>query len=73
MLNAWPQLTSRWPKPTLVDLRYPNGFALRAEGLRLAEEAPKAPVRPAAKPPVKPVAKPNAGPAAAKPEAKVSR
>jgi cell division protein FtsQ len=46
MINAWPSLTSRWPKPTLVDLRYPNGFALRAEGLRLAEDKPAA--RPAA-------------------------
>ena len=38
MIAAWPQLTARWRKPTLIDLRYPNGFALRAEGLRLAEE-----------------------------------
>lgn len=38
MIAAWPQLTAKWPKPTLIDLRYPNGFALRAEGLRLAEE-----------------------------------
>ena len=48
MLDAWPGLTARWPKPTLIDLRYPNGFALRAEGLRLAEENAK-PVRPIAK------------------------
>ncbi len=47
MINAWPDLTSRWPKPTLIDLRYPNGFALRAEGLRLAEEN-----KPAARPAV---------------------
>jgi cell division protein FtsQ len=46
MINAWPDLTARWPKPTLIDLRYPNGFALRAEGLRLAEETNPAP-RPA--------------------------
>ena len=39
MINAWPLLVTRWPHPTLIDLRYPNGFALRAEGLRLAEEA----------------------------------
>jgi cell division protein FtsQ len=39
LLGAWSELTSRWPKPTLIDLRYPNGFALRAEGLRLADEA----------------------------------
>lgn len=43
MLNAWPGLTARWPKPTSIDLRYPNGFALRAEGLRLAEETPLRP------------------------------
>ncbi len=46
MIDVWPTLVSRWPKPTLIDLRYPNGFALRAEGLRLAED------RPAARPPV---------------------
>ena len=56
MVSAWPQLTSRWPHPTLVDLRYPNGFALRAEGLRLAEEGAKPVVRvvPKAKPAIKP-------------------
>ncbi len=43
MINAWPGLIAHWPKPTLIDLRYPNGFALRAEGLRLAEEPVKAP------------------------------
>jgi len=52
MINAWGELTARWPKPTLIDLRYPNGFALRAEGLRLAEEG---------KPGVRPVARPAAG------------
>ena len=41
MINAWPQLTARWPRPTSIDLRYPNGFALRAEGLRLADEGAK--------------------------------
>lgn len=49
LLNAWPLVTSRWPKPTLIDLRYPNGFALRAEGLRLADDA-----APAARPVVRP-------------------
>jgi cell division protein FtsQ len=43
MIAAWPSLTVRWPKPTLIDLRYPNGFALRAEGLRLAEDKPSRP------------------------------
>jgi cell division protein FtsQ len=51
MINAWPALVSRWSKPTLVDLRYPNGFALRADGLRLAEE--KVVARPIARPALK--------------------
>lgn len=48
MINAWSSVTSRWPKPTLIDLRYPNGFALRAEGLRLVDETakPVAPIKP---------------------------
>ncbi len=56
LIDAWPTLVSRWPKPTLIDLRYPNGFALRAEGLRLAEDksTPKAAPRPAQKPTSKP-------------------
>lgn len=49
MIDAWPQLTARWPRPTLIDLRYPNGFALRAEGLRLAEEGAKPAARAAPK------------------------
>lgn len=63
MLNAWPGLTARWPHPTLIDLRYPNGFALRAEGLRLAEDNAKPTVRAPApparsgKPPAKPIPK----------------
>ncbi len=83
MLNAWPQLTSRWSKPTLIDLRYPNGFALRAEGLRLAEEPVKPPVRaarPAAKPAIKPkpasdkpAMKAPVKPPAQTPEAKAAR
>lgn len=59
MIDAWPQLTARWPKPTLVDLRYPNGFALRAEGLRVVEE-PAPAARPAPARPSKPAAKPAA-------------
>lgn len=55
MINAWPALVSRWAKPTLIDLRYPNGFALRAEGLRIADENPK----PVARTPAKPAAKAN--------------
>ena len=55
MVSAWPALVARWPKPTLVDLRYPNGFALRAQGLRLAEEKPAArPAAPAARKPTAP-------------------
>ncbi len=58
MLKAWPGLTARWPKPTLIDLRYPNGFALRAEGLRLADES--------AKPAAKSARAGSKGPASAK-------
>ena len=47
LINAWGDLTAHWPKPTLIDLRYPNGFALRAEGLRLGDESKPVP-RPAA-------------------------
>jgi cell division protein FtsQ len=38
MQAAYPSLAAKWPHLTLVDLRYPNGFALRAEGLRLSDE-----------------------------------
>ncbi len=58
MIDAWPQLTARWPRPTLIDLRYPNGFALRAEGLRLAEEGAKPAARTAPKKAVPPSGKP---------------
>ncbi len=64
MMNAWSELVALWPKPTLVDLRYPNGFALRAEGLRLAEPARAAAARavpdrkPAAKSPAPPKTRP---------------
>ena len=47
MISAWPQLVANWPRLTLVDLRYPNGLALRAEGLRLVDEGSTA--RPAVK------------------------
>jgi cell division protein FtsQ len=57
MINAWPSLVARWPKPTLIDLRYPNGFALRAEGLRLAEEVAPAVASPR---PVVPPPRPQA-------------
>jgi cell division protein FtsQ len=62
MINAWPALVSRWPKPTLIDLRYPNGFALRAEGLRLAEEKPAPHPVVLAKPAVHKPAAPSARP-----------
>jgi cell division protein FtsQ len=39
MVTVYPIVTTKWPKLTLVDLRYPNGFALRAQGLKLASEA----------------------------------
>lgn len=38
LLAAYPVVTSKWPRLTLVDLRYPNGFALRADGLKLADD-----------------------------------
>ena len=52
MISAWPQLVANWPRLTLVDLRYPNGLALRAEGLRFADDGlpAKAAAKPAAKP-----------------------
>jgi cell division protein FtsQ len=39
MLATYPVVTTKWPHVTLIDLRYPNGFALRAENLRLAADA----------------------------------
>jgi len=41
LLVSYPLVTAKWPKPTLIDLRYPNGFALRAQGLRLADDGKK--------------------------------
>ncbi len=75
MINAWPQLTARWPRPTLIDLRYPNGFALRAEGLRLAEEGAKPATRAAAKHmPKKPLSpRPELTIRSTKPEVKATR
>jgi cell division protein FtsQ len=68
MQAAYPMLASKWPHLTLVDLRYPNGFALRAEGLKVAED-PKLHARPlraalearAASPPASRVPAPPAG------------
>lgn len=75
MINAWPQLTARWPRPTLIDLRYPNGFALRAEGLRLAAEGAKPALRAAPgrapKKPVPPRSQPDNR--STKPEVKATR
>ncbi len=79
MINAWPQLTARWARPTLIDLRYPNGFALRAEGLRLAPEGAKTATRavqkqvpkPASKKPVSP--RPELDNRSTKPEVKATR
>ena len=72
MINAWPQLTARWPRPTSIDLRYPNGFALRAEGLRLAEEGAKPALRAAPKNAPKGAPKPNTN-LSTKPEVKATR
>lgn len=74
MINAWPQLTARWPRPTLIDLRYPNGFALRAEGLRLADQGAKPAARVAPKPALKKPASPRPGlNRSTKPEVKAMR
>jgi cell division protein FtsQ len=62
IIEAWPALIGHWPRPTLIDLRYPNGFALRAEGLRLADDKP-APRPAAANPTPMPAAKKPAQPA----------
>ena len=39
MLATYPIVTAKWPHLTLLDLRYPNGFAIRANNLHLASEA----------------------------------
>lgn len=40
---AYPLVKQKWPRPRLIDLRYPNGFALRADGVRVAaDEAARA-------------------------------
>jgi cell division protein FtsQ len=33
LVAAYPDVKARWPKVSFLDMRYPNGFALRAEGL----------------------------------------
>ncbi len=72
MINAWPALVTRWARPTLIDLRYPNGFALRAEGLRIADENQKTPAKPVVRPAAsrtttgKPATKNRAAPPATK-------
>ncbi len=70
MINAWPQLIAHWPRPTLIDLRYPNGFALRAEGLRLAEEGAKPP---RAAPKASTASRPPSNQRSTKPEVKATR
>ncbi len=47
MLATYPIVTAKWPHLTLVDLRYPNGFAIRADNLRLASEPGKKSAKPA--------------------------
>lgn len=51
---AYPAVTRQWPRLTQVDLRYPNGFALRAEGLKLAGEDKAKNTTPATARPVSP-------------------
>lgn len=56
LIAAYPLVTARWPKLHYVDLRYPNGFALRAEGLKFTSSGV---ARPAAPPQIlKPAASP---------------
>lgn len=74
MIDAWPQLTARWPRPTLIDLRYPNGFALRAEGLRLADGGAKPAARVVSSPALKkPMPRRPGSNRSTKPEVKVMR
>jgi len=37
LVAAYPLVEKKWPRPRLFDMRYPNGFALRADGVRVAE------------------------------------
>jgi cell division protein FtsQ len=39
LLAAYPEIKARWPKVSFLDMRYPNGFALRAEGAQGAAPA----------------------------------
>lgn len=42
LVNAWPQVVARWGSGIeYADLRYPNGFALRAAGMRFISETDK--------------------------------
>ncbi|MCG1038272.1 MULTISPECIES: cell division protein FtsQ/DivIB [Burkholderiaceae] len=43
LVVAWPMVTQRWGNDIeYVDLRYPNGFAIRAAGMRFIPDDPKA-------------------------------
>jgi cell division protein FtsQ len=38
-VNVWPQLVTKWGEQIeMADLRYPNGFAIRAAGMRFLDE-----------------------------------
>jgi cell division protein FtsQ len=40
LVTAWPQITQHWGKEIeYADLRYPNGFAIRAAGMRFITDA----------------------------------
>lgn len=42
LVVAWPMVTQRWGQDIeYVDLRYPNGFAIRAAGMRFIPDDPK--------------------------------
>jgi cell division protein FtsQ len=65
---AYPLVTAKWPRLRLVDLRYPNGFAVQAEGVRVINDEgsrPRAVARPAPKHSAKPT---TAGSAVTRPE-----
>lgn len=43
LVAAWPAVTQRWGKDIeYADLRYPNGFAIRAANMRFLSDADKA-------------------------------
>ncbi|WP_423195947.1 MULTISPECIES: cell division protein FtsQ/DivIB [unclassified Cupriavidus] len=61
---AWPQVTEQWGKQIeYADLRYPNGFAIRAANVRFLTDAQAAAAAKAAAKAAQPAAKPGPRPA----------